>query len=129
MALVVPNSADLLMLNYILSSPSGGVKLRLFKNNLTPSKSTVIGDITECDEAGYLAKTLSYASWTIATVDGQNLAVYALQDFTFSEEATVYGFYGTTTSNQLLFIEKFPTAYTLAVDGGTIGIIPKLNLN
>lgn len=125
--LVVPNSADLLMLSYILNRST---LLRLFTNNLTPGKTTVIGDITEASGSGYNNLSLSGGSWTIATADGTNSGTYAQQTFTLTGAITVYGYYLTTTSNQLLFAERFDTApYVLPSDGGEILVNPKFNLN
>jgi len=139
MSLVVPNIADLQMLKFIVNfvatdgdaPPSGGNRLlRLYTNNLTPGKSTVIGDITEATEDGYAAIVLTGTSWTIATNLGVNTASYALQTFTFTEEVTAYGYYLTTQDNELLWVERFSDGpYTLPSDGGEMAVTPKLNLN
>lgn len=142
MALVVPNTGDVLMLKYIVnqlaqdggSGPVGGQRvLRLFTNNLVPSKSTVIGDITETAIAGYTAVTLAGTSWTVATSTvGTNSAVYSEQAFNFSTAATIYGYYITTTemSPSLLWVERFSTApFTLPAGGGEIAITPRLTLD
>ena len=68
MSLVVPNTADILMLEYILNivaqdggaAPAGGERcLRLYTNNLSPGKSNVIADITQATAAGYSSITLT----------------------------------------------------------------------
>lgn len=139
MSLVVPNEADLQMLKFVVNyvatdggiPPAGGDRLlRLYTNNLTPSKATVIGDITEATEAGYSAITLVGTSWTIATSLGVNSATYALQTFTFTEAVTAYGYYITTQDDELLWVERFSDGpYILSSEGGGMAITPKINFN
>jgi hypothetical protein len=141
MSLVVTNDADVLMLKYILNvigqdgntAPSGGERLiRLFTNNLTPIKTTVLGDITEASVDGYSAITLSGGQWTISSVSGINSATYSEQTFSFNTGVTVYGYYVTTMelSPNLLWVERFSTApYTIPAGGGQIAITPNLTLD
>lgn len=142
MALVVPNVADVLMLQYIVnmvaqdggSAPSGGQRLlRLFTNNLTPGKTTVLSDITECDNStGYSAITLTGSQWTATSLGGVNQVAYSEQTFVFTTGVTVYGYYVTTTEGtpKLLWVERYTvTPYTLPFDGGEIAITPRFTLN
>lgn len=139
MSLVVPNVGDLLMLKFVTNyfatdetaGPSGGDRLlRLFTNNLNPGKSTVIGDITEATESGYAAITLDGGTWTIATVSGVNSASYPIQTFTFTETATIYGYYITTQGDSLLWAERFSDGpYVLTIDGGEVTVVPAINFN
>jgi len=130
-----------LMLQYIVNmigqdgnaAPSGGNRcLRLFTNNVTPDKSTEIGDLSEASVGGYAPITLAGTSWTTQTVLGVNSAVYSEQTFTFSTGVTVYGYYVTTIegSPRLLWLERFSNSpYILPVDGGEVAISLKLTLN
>lgn len=139
MSLVVPNISDLQMLQWVVNyvandgdtPPAGGDRLlRLYTNNLTPGKSTVIGDITEATEDGYAAITLTGTSWTIATNLGVNSASYAIQTFTFTEAVTAYGYYVTTQDDELLWVERFSDGpYVLLSGGGGMAITPKLIFN
>lgn len=141
MAAVVPNTSDLLFLQYVLnviaqdgnSPPSGGQRrLKLFTNNLTPSKSNVIGDLTESSASGYSSPTLTGISWTLTSVAGVNSATYAAQTFTFTTSATIYGYYVTTdeVSPNLMWVERFSVSpYTFPAGGGEIAITPKLIFN
>lgn len=140
--IVVPNTADLLMLKYILNAlaqdggapPSGGERaLRLYTNNLNPSKSTEIEDLTEASEAGYSPITLTGVSWTFSTSSGgTNSAIYSEQAFNFTEGVTVYGYYVTTTEGtpKLLYAERFTDGpYGLISSGGQITVVPFLAAN
>lgn len=142
MALVVPNTADVLMLQYVINkiaqdggaAPSGGDRaLKLFTNNLSPGKTTVLADITEASGAtGYSAYTLAGSSWTTSSVAGVNAAEYSEQVFSFTTAVTVYGYYVTTIEAipQLLWVERFSTApYTLPSGGGDIAITPRITFN
>lgn len=138
---VVPDTADVLMLKYIVNqlgqdggaAPAGGQRLvRLFTNNLTPGKSTVLADVTESTEAGYSAITLTGANWTVASSAGTNSAVYSAQTFSYTTGVTVYGYYVTTTEGtpKLLWLERFSVSpFVLPSDGGEIVITPRFNLN
>lgn len=140
MSLVVPNSADVLMLQYIVnmiaqdggSAPSGGQRLlHLFINNQVPGKTTAMANFTEATGVpGYSAITLLGNQWTTTTAGGINSAVYSSQTFTFTTGVNVYGYYITDLSNNLLWAERFSTApYTLPADGGQVAISPVLSLN
>ena len=140
MSLVVPNDSDLLMLQYIVNqlaqdgSPgaAGGERLlRLYDNNYVPSKTTAISDLTETTVAGYTATTLVGANWSITTsTAGTNSAVYSEQTFNFSTAVTVYGYYVTDLTSNLLWVERFSTApFTLPAGGGEIAITPRLTLD
>lgn len=141
MALVAPNTADVLMLKYILNNlttdgnpgGSGGQRvLKLFSNgNLNPVKTTVLADITELSHPDYTAKTLYGASWTIATsTAGTNTAVYSEQVFSFSSGVSVYGYYVTTvTGNNLLWVERFSTTPFVLTGAGEIAVTPRLTLD
>lgn len=142
MSLVVPNTADVLMLQYIVNmvgqdgnaAPSGGNRLlRLFSNNLTPGKTTVLADVTEATApTGYVPITLTGTSWTTSSANGINSVSYAEQAFTFTTGVTIFGYYVTTNevTPKLLWIERFSTApYTLPSGGGEIAVSATLNAN
>ena len=105
--------------------------LKLFVNNQTPGKTTVITDFTEATGvAGYNPITLLGSNWTTTTSGGINSAVYSQETFTFTTGVNVYGYYITDLSNNLLWAERFSTApYTMPPDGGQISISPVLSLN
>jgi hypothetical protein len=140
MALVVPNSGDLLMLQYVIGqidlegnpTPVGNERiLHLFTNNYVPEKVTEIDDLTEASEDGYATLTLNGDDWTVETVPTNvNRAIYAEQIFTFTEAVTVYGYFVTTSDGDLLWAERLSNGpYTLPAGGGQIGVTPKLTFN
>jgi hypothetical protein len=130
MSLVCPDSAEILMLQYIVNMTSPDNRLlKLFKNNVTPGESTVIGTLTEATQAGYAPVTLVGSSWTTTQSSGVTTAVYSERTFTFTTGATIYGYYITTMTNALLWVERFSGApFTLPDGGGEIAISPRLTL-
>ncbi len=131
MALVCPDSSEVLLLQYIVGMVNAGNPvLHLYSNDVTPSDSTVIGDLTEVSgSVGYAPITLASANWTTVQASGVSTAVYTNQTFAFSTEATAYGYYVTDTANRLLWLERFPDApYDLPDGGGVINIRTILGL-
>lgn len=134
MSLVVPNGSEVLLLQRLLNvNQSSTVLLKLFKNSLTPSPTTTIGDITEVTHTGYTEITLTDANWVIATdAGGSATASYAEQTFTFSSAPVgvdVYGYYITDPSNNLMWVERFSSApFAIPTAGGQIAITSTISL-
>lgn len=133
MALVVPDQkGEILLLQYIVGMVNADNPiLHLFANDVTPSDSTVIGDLTEVSgSVGYAVKTLLSASWTTTQTAGVTSAVYSEQTFAFTTNATSYGYYVTNASNNLLWLERFSGApFEIPDGGGSISISPRLGLS
>lgn len=129
MAGIIPNEGEEDMLDVLLA---GNLVLRLFKNNFTPSDSSVLADFTEADFPGYAAITLTGGSWT-TTPGAPSIATYAAQTFTAtaSGSQTIYGYYITrTATGRVWMAERFPAAQIAAISaaGQTRIINPKLSL-
>ena len=126
MALRFPDAGEVAALKAMVNHTSpGDLKLHLYKNDVTIDEDTVIGDVTESTEAGYAAVTLTGASWTVATGAGNvTTASYAEQTFTFTEAATVYGYYVTNNAGTILmWIEEFTGGpYVLPASGGSVAV-------
>lgn len=132
MSLICPDQkGEILLLQYIVGLVSAGSPvLHLYSNNITPSASSVIGDLNEVTADGYAAITLVSSNWTTTQVGGITTAVYSEQTFSFNTDSTSYGYYVTNTSNQLLWLERFSGApFNIPDGGGTISITPKLTLS
>ena len=132
MALVIPNASEVTLLNNMLNktTPTNTV-LRLYSNNLTPSSTTVIGDVTQVTAGGYAAITLTSSSWTVATSGGGvTTASYAEQTFNITTSATIYGYYITNLGGDLLWVERFTAApFQLPGSGGQVLITSQISLN
>ena len=133
MALVCPDQkGEILLLQYIVGKTlADNPVLHLYSNNLTPSDSTQIGNLTEVNTTtGYTAITLVSSMWTTTQSGGVTTAVYSEQTFVFTTDATSYGYYVTDESNNLLWLERFSGApFEIPDGGGTISITTKLTLS
>jgi hypothetical protein len=93
MALVCPDQkGEILLLQYIVGMTlADNPVLHLYSNNLTPSDSTQIGNLTEVATlTGYGAVTLLSANWTTTQAGGVTTGVYSEETFTFTTDATAY---------------------------------------
>jgi len=133
MALVVPNVAgEILLLQYIVGMVNAdNPVLHLFSNDVTPSNSSVVGDLTEVSgSTGYAAITLTSHNWTTVQSLGVTTAVYSEQTFAFSTDAVSYGYYVTNETGQLLWLERFSGApFDIPDGGGTISITAQITLS
>lgn len=132
MALVCPDVwGEILLLQYIVGMVNAdNPVLHLYANNVTPSDSTVKADLTEVNSAGYAPITLLSSNWTTTQSGGITTAVYSEQTFTFTTDATAYGYYVTDQSNRLLWLERFSGApFDIPDGGGTISVTAKLTLS
>lgn len=132
MALVCPDvHGEILLLQYIVGMVNAdNPVLHLFGNNVTPSDSTVIADLTEATSAGYAAITLASINWTTTQTGGVTTAVYSEETFAFGTDAVAYGYYVTNETGQLLWLERFSGApFNIPDGGGTISITSKLTLS
>jgi len=137
MTLVAPDEGEVLLLKYLVNfTPATNPVLHLYENNLTPDDDTCVGcgppdEVTEATAAGYAAITLTGTNFTIATSGGITTAEYADVTFTFTTNATIYGYYVTNTSETaVLWVERFSGApFSLPTGGGTIQITPKVSLD
>ena len=133
MPLIVTNSAEIILLQYIMGLTSPGDKiLRLYKNDPSLSETTVIGNLTECTEVGYAPVSLYSISWTISQdVSGITTASYSEVPFNFVTGVTVFGYYVTSAvGNNLQWVERFGGApYQLPASGGQITVKTTTNLD
>ena len=132
MSIIVPDQkGEILLLQYIVGMVNAdNPVLHLFSNDVTPSDSTVIGDVTEVSRPGYAAITLASSNWTTTQSAGVTTAVYSEQTFSFTTNATSYGYYVTNETGQLLWLERFSGApFDIPNGGGTVSISAKLTLS
>jgi hypothetical protein len=133
MALVCPDVwGEILLLQYIVGMVNAdNPVLHLYANDVVPSDTTISADLTEVPTStGYAAITLLSSNWTTVQSSGVTTAVYSEQTFTFTTDATAYGYYVTNQSNQLLWLERFSGApFDIPDGGGTISVTAKLTLS
>lgn len=123
---------EILLLQYIVGLVNAGNPvLHLYANDVSPSDSTVIGDLTQvAGSTGYAPITLLSSLWTTTQSGGITTAVYSERTFSFTTDATAYGYYVTDQSNNLLWLERFSGApFSVPDGGGTVSITAKLTLS
>lgn len=102
MDLVFPNQGLEEQLQRILNS---NVVYRLFTNNVTPSRASVLSDFTEASWSGYGAITRTWTDYTLHGVSGDaGYAIAAPIAFSNSSgsDQTAYGYYVTDSGNSLV---------------------------
>jgi len=131
MVLVCPDPGEILLLQYIVGLvDAGNPVLHLYANDVTPSDSTVVGDLTQATSSGYAPITLVSSNWTTTQSSGVTTAVYSEKTFSFSTDAVCYGYYVTSTTGQLLWLERFSGApFSIPDGGGSVSITNKLTLS
>lgn len=142
MAFVVSNSGEKLLLDAAVGKvAAGNMKLKLFKNDVTPSHESTPATFTEADFTGYAAITLTTTSWNAGvagTGTGTALANkasidYAQQTFTMGVPGTtntVYGYFITDNAGTTLYgAERFAASQSMALSGDSIKITPKFTLS
>jgi hypothetical protein len=132
MAVVFTDAAEQVALkNYVNNTAPQDLVLRLYSNNVTPSKSDVVGDYTEVTGNGYAAVTLTPGNFVFSEGDPAT-AAYPQVTYTFTGEAgNVFGYYVTrATAGDLMFANKFSNApIYIANNGDEIRITLTITLN
>ena len=85
------------------------LKLRLYSDDRTPSKSDEVSYYTEVTGGGYTAITISTADWTFSNATGNTVATLDTQTFSFTSAIPlISGYYITDNSGSVLFMaERF----------------------
>jgi len=85
------------------------LKLKLYSDDRTPSKSDEVSQYTEISGGGYTEITIDPNDWTIASSSAATTAILAAQIFSFTGTITrITGYYITNTAEDvLIFAERF----------------------
>lgn len=119
-------------LRYLIgdTSTTEELRLRLFRNDVTPDEDSVTGDFTEATFTGYASVLLD--TWTV-TPGTVPEAVHTLIDFVSSADQTaetIYGYYVVrVTSNDLVAAKRFTGApYSVQYIGDAISVTPTVSV-
>lgn len=90
-----------------------GGTVNLFKNDLTPNKDTVVGDLTVADYNTYAAQTVT--TWQAAYLDSNGRLVILAPAFQFQPTDAlapnnIYGYWVENKAGDLVAAYRFPTA-------------------
>lgn len=132
MTLVVPNVAEIVILEYILNKGNAieDLDIKLYVNDVTPTDTDTEASYTEASGGGYSPIQLTPGSWSISP--GTPTSAEHLQvTWTFTGTVgLVYGYFVTRrTSGDLMWAERFTNGpYNVQLNGDVIRITPRLNL-
>lgn len=130
MAGLFVDAEEVTLAKYQLNYSGGGTNLtlKLFKSNTTPADGHTTANYTEADFLGYVALTLTGASWTI-TGGAPTIATYPTCTFSSTANQTaslVYGYYmvrGSTLSGAERFTDG---PYTIQGISDYIAVVPTI---
>lgn len=129
MAGLLVNQGEQIMLEALVNKTAPQpLRLKLFKNNVTPAETDTEATYTEATFTGYADVALTAASWTISGTAPTSID-FAEQTFTSSANQTaqsIYGYYYVQqTSGKLVAVERFSDGpYSIANNGDAIKITP-----
>jgi hypothetical protein len=129
MALIVPNTAEIFILGYVLNKQTPeDVDIRLFVNDYIPTEADTVANYIEAVGGGYAKIDLVPSSWSILP-GNPTVAQHAQVSWTFTGPVgPVYGYYITRrTSNDLVWAERFTNGpYNIQNNNDQIRVTPRL---
>jgi len=129
MALVVPNSAEIFILGYILKQQTPeDLDIRLYVNDHIPSEADTVTNYIEASGANYAPIQLQSSQWSI-TPGTPTVAQHPQVAWTFTGPVgNVYGYYITRrVSGDLVWAERFTNGpYNIQNNNDQIRITPRL---
>ena len=131
MSVVVPNSSEVIILQYITNNDAPeNISMRLYANDITPNDGSTTASFIEVIEGGYAVRSLSPNGWTIVS-GTPSQASYAELTWSFTGPVgNVYGYYVTRdTGGEVLWAERFTTGpFNVKTAGDEIKVLPRLTL-
>src|SRR5437868_194692 len=122
---VYPDEGLVELITRMLAS---SLHLHLFVNDLTPSFTTVLLDMTEATFGGYSVASLLIADWAVMGVSAHNgYALAAPKSFLNSSgiDQAAYGYYFTDVSDSMLIAAtRFDSAPVTKHDGESFLVFP-----
>lgn len=119
------------LLSWLTRMMSADVNYHLFTNDVTPTRDTVLGDLTEAAFSGYAVHTVTLADFTLSGVTG-HVGTMIGAPFSFTNESggpvNAYGYYITNTANTVLLgIARFDSAPVTKADDESWLVTPSLS--
>lgn len=129
--LIVPNSAEEIIIKYILNvSTPQGLIIHLYSNNILPQETDTIATYTEVTGGGYAQVALTAGNWVVVA-GTPTTAEHTEIIFVFTGAVgNVYGYYVTrATGNELFWSERFSNGpFDIQTSGDEIRVTPRLTL-
>lgn len=132
MAGVLVNQGEQIMLEaFVNKTAPQPLRLKLYKNNITPAETDIESTYTEATFTGYADIALTAATWTTSGT-APTAIDFPEQSFTSTANQTaqlIYGYYYTQqTSGKLTAVERFADGpYSIANNGDVIKVTPHIS--
>jgi hypothetical protein len=129
-SVIVPTAAELDLLAAMLAG-IGTATMHLFKNPVTITAATVVGDFVEATFPGYSPQPIS--TWGAPTVDGSGRAVsqgpHVQFNCTYTGPAqTIYGYWIESALGRFVWCESFAAPVTVNYAEETVLVVPYSSL-
>ena len=129
MALLFPVTGENIALEYIVNKDAPeNLVLVPYKNNYTPVDGSTVANFTAATDFADNDVTLAGANWDAAasgTITATTTTTFSVTAGTPTE--TIYGYFmKRAVGGELVYAERFATAYTLANVGDKVKIKPKI---
>lgn len=130
MVIKVTDNGEKTLIDWMLNSTGTNIVLRLYKNDYTPVFNSIAANFTQADFTGYASVTLTRGNWNtpVTNVLGAAEIQYNTDvSWTTTTSQSVYGYYVTDLSGNVLFAERFSQTRAL-VNGDSLTISPRFTL-
>lgn len=109
----------------------GDVKVGLFKNDIIPTKDTILSDLEVADFTGYLAQATVSLGTEIDNVNGDAVRYFVPKLFQASGSAianTVYGWYlfHDAATDSLVCADRFPEPIVFEDENDAVVVNPRI---
>ncbi len=101
-------------------------RVKLFKNNLTPTGANVATDFTEADFRGYADDAVG--AWTVTGPNGTAGVHSFTADGGIAGPQTIYGYYVVDSGGALVFSERFGASITYTTPGDQLNLTLNYNI-
>jgi len=110
-----------------LAMVAGDQTWRLFTNNVTPTRATILGDLVEAAWGGYAPVTVTLAEWLDQGVAG-HVAILLHPPITFLNSSgsakSAYGYFCLDVDGNLVQVTRFDSAPQTKPDGDSFIVLP-----
>lgn len=131
MALVVPNSSEVIMLRYITNNDAPeNISICLFSNDIMPDENSTEDTFTEVIGNGYSSQNLMPGSWNFIIGTPSSAEHTEIIWNLSADTGPVYGYYIIrATGGELMWAERFPKGpFVIDTNGDEIRVKPILTL-
>lgn len=129
--IVVPTPITIEILDSLIAAGGefDGALVRLFQNDIQPTKDSILADFTIATFTGFATSAAIVWAGPILNPDGEPIVIGDLKLFTggspFTVSNTIYGYYIVDAAGtKLLWSERFALAQVVAAAGQSVQVVP-----